>query len=233
MRAWVARVGHAANGEQVGREPQHIQDGVALGWGNNEDGEGGDHGGNRSKRAITDGGCGTGRLGDGSQAQRGGVRKGGKDGSQVGKDPNTFGVGLVAAQVRVAMGHHGMVGARVKAGNHTRDIVSALEVEEGRTTQQDNQRWTPGAVPVWGGRGAVSRHPRVHPARIFHPKLAGAPPLVAVRVVRRFGFRCSRLRAKAKAGHSKVLKSGRLNLSKVRGNRTDSGAEEAIKVTGL
>ena len=41
MRAWVARVGHAANGEQVGREPQHIQDGVALGWGNNEDGEGG------------------------------------------------------------------------------------------------------------------------------------------------------------------------------------------------
>ena len=115
-----------------------------------------------------------------------------------------------------------MVGARqarVKVGNHTTDIISALEVEEAMTAQQVNQRWTPGAVPVWGGRGAVGRHPRVHPARIFHPKLAGAPPLVAGRVVRRFGFRCSRLRAKAKSRHikvrcSKVLRRGRLNLSR-------------------
>ena len=87
MRAWVARVGHATNWEQVGREPQHTRDGVALGWGNNEDREGGDHGGNRSKGAITNGRCGTGPLGVAAKHNMVGSAKVAKMAAKLAKTP--------------------------------------------------------------------------------------------------------------------------------------------------
>ena len=41
--------------------------------------------------------------------------------------------------------------ARGVSGNHTMHMAAIRAGEGVRRAQQGNQRWTPGAVPVWGG----------------------------------------------------------------------------------
>ena len=117
--------------------------------------------GANAPRGIGDEGDGKGNIFHGSHAQLG-------DGtSHFGRDLKMLGVGGGTQQVQMRKPKL----ARGVNGNHTIHMAAVGAVGGARRAQQGNQRWTPGAVPVWGGRGAVSRHPREHPARILHFKL--------------------------------------------------------------
>ena len=120
-----------------------------------------DGGSKRAEGGIGDGGDGKGDILHGSHAQLG------DGGSHFGRDLKMLGVGGGTQQVQMRKPKL----ARGVSGNHTMHMAAIGAVGGARRAQQGNHRWTPGAVPVWGGRGAVSRHPRVHPARILHFKL--------------------------------------------------------------